>query len=106
MARRAGQASGRARRQQRKLTLADVEAALPPALDTPERIRAALELVQRWACGGLLAGSVAGSAVRAAEAALKAYEASLDRDRIVELEQRVKQLEAERAERQPLRAVP
>lgn len=92
-AREAGRKGGRARR--KTLTLAEVEAALPSALDTPERIRQALELVQRWACGGLLTGSVAGSAVRAAEAALKLYEAQLDAERIVELEKRIEQLQAE-----------
>lgn len=103
-AREAGRRGGRARGRQR-LDLARVEAALPPALDTPERIREALELVQRWACGGLLSGSVAGSAVRAVEAALKLYEAQLDRERMKALEQRVRELEAELAGR-ALRRVP
>jgi hypothetical protein len=93
-------------RRRRRLSLADVEAALPPALDTPERIRAALELVQRWACAGLLAGSVAGSAVRAAEAALKLYEAQLDRERLKALERRVRELERELAQRPRLGRVP
>ena len=102
-AREGGRASGLARR---RLTLADVEAALPPALDTPERIRMALELVQRWACGGLLSGSVAGSAVRAGEAALKLYESQLDRERIEDLERKIAELEAELARRGRLRVEP
>ena len=87
-----GKASGRARR---KLTLADVEAALPP-MDSPEHVRAGLQLVQRWAAGGLLAGSVAGACVRAAEAWLKLHEYEVRLARMRDLEAKIKRLEAER----------
>jgi hypothetical protein len=82
-----------------------VDQALPP-LDTPEHIRTAYQIVQRWACAGLLAGSVAGAAVRACDGALRLYEAQLDRDAMRALEARIAELEGELAQRGGLRAVP
>jgi hypothetical protein len=91
-ARAMGRASGRARR---KLRLADVEAQLPP-LDTRENIRLAYELVQRWACGGLLAGSVAGSAVRACDGAAKLLEQEATFEAIEALRGDLAELRSER----------
>ena len=90
-ARELGKASGRARQ---RLDLERVERQLP-AMDSPEQVRAGLQLVQRWAAAGLLAGSVAGACVRAAEAWLKVHEYELDLARIAELEEQVRTLRAE-----------
>jgi hypothetical protein len=89
----------------RRLTLDRVETELPP-MDTPEHVRAGLQLVQRWAAAGMLAGSVAGSCVRAAEVWLKLHEHELDRDRVRGLERRIAELEAELAARSVIRRVP
>ena len=101
-------AGGRAKAARKRLLapldLVRVERELPP-MDTPENVRAGLQLVQRWAAAGLLAGTVAGACVRAAEAWLKLHEHELDRQRMRQLEQRVRELEAELAGR-PLRRVP
>ncbi len=68
-------------------------------MDTPEHVRAGLQTVQRWAAAGMLAGTVAGACVRAAEAWLKLHEHELDRQRMKALEHRVRELEAELAQR-------
>lgn len=108
-ARSMGHRSGEVRRQKAHqrpgpLTLERVSEALP-RLDTPEHIRLAYELVQRWAAAGLLAGSVAGACVRAADGALKLWEAETDRERIRALEQRIRELEAELSKSPALRKV-
>jgi hypothetical protein len=87
------------------LTLERVEAELPP-MDTPEHVRAGLQLVQRWAVAGMLAGTVAGACVRAAEAWLKIHEHELDLQRLKILERRVRELEAELAARPLVGRVP
>lgn len=94
-----GQAMELARRsaqRRRKLTLDDVERELPP-MDTAEHVRAGLQLVQRWACAGMLPGTVANAAVRAAEVWLKLHEHEFDRDRIRDLERQLRELKAKRA---------
>lgn len=98
MGRRSGQ-------RRRRLLLEDVERELPP-MDSPEHVRAGLQLLQRWAAAGLLPGAVAGACVRAAEAWLKLHEHELDRDRLKLLERRVRELEAELAQRPRLGRVP
>lgn len=99
-AREGGRASGRARK---RLTLAVVESELP-AMDSPENVRAGLQLLQRWIAAGLLNGSQGMAAVRAAEAWLRLHEHELDRHHMKRLEQRLRELEAELAAR-PLRRV-
>lgn len=92
-ARELGKASGRVRR---KLTLADVEAALPPALDSPEAVRVSVQKIRDWACARLLAGSMASAAVRACEVALKALDSAATFEAIEELRKSVRRLQAER----------
>ncbi len=90
-AREAGKRSGQARR---RLTLETVELALP-ALDSPEHIREAYQTVQRWACAGLVSAGAAGAAVRACDGALRLYEATLDREKLKAVEDRLAELEAQ-----------
>jgi len=94
--REGGKRSGQVRR---RLTLEDVTHSLP-TLDTPERIRESYQVVQRWACAGLLSAGAAGAAVRACDGALKLYEATLDRDTITALEKRIAELETELGKQQ------
>lgn len=94
-ARELGKRSGQLRQ---RLDLERVQRELP-LLDSPQHIRENYELVQRWACAGLLTAGVAGSCVRAADGALKLYEAELDRGRLKELEAKIKALESELAAR-------
>lgn len=44
-------------------------------LDSPEAIRAGLQLVQQWSACGMLSGTAANGCVRAGEVALKTLEA-------------------------------
>ncbi len=90
-AREAGKRSGQARR---RLTLEDVERELPQ-LDTPERIRQAYETVQRWACAGLISAGAAGAAVRSCDGAVRLYEATLDRNALKAVEDRLAELEGQ-----------
>lgn len=103
-AREAGRRGGKAKAA-RRLTLDRVERELPP-MDSPEQVRAGLQIVQRWAAAGLLPGVVAGACVRAAEAWLKVHEHELDRDRVRGLERRIAELEAELAQRSAARRLP
>lgn len=70
-----------------------------PSLDSPENCKRRLEIINDMAVRGLLPGSIAGSAVRACEAWLKAYTVEQDRQRIRELETTVERLEAQLAAR-------
>jgi len=103
LARVGGKRSGQVRR--RRLTLEDVERDLPP-LDSPEHVRAGLQLIQRWAAAGMLPGAVAGAMVRGAEVWLKLHEHELDRDRVRGLERRIAELEGELARRPTGRRLP
>ncbi|SRR6266550_1101965 len=80
----------------RRLSLEEIERLLP-ALDSPAHIRANYELVQRWAVAGLLPPGTAQAVVKAADGALKLYEAALDHGLVSKLEKRVVQLEQELA---------
>ncbi len=81
----------------RRLTPDEVAAVLS-GLDSPERIRAAVEEILKWtACGALTAGA-ASAAVRGCEIALRVLDHTLDRQRIKSLERRIAELEQERHE--------
>ncbi len=92
VAREMGLRSGRARQ---KLNLARVERELPP-FSTPGEIRQGCELIQRWTCAGLLNGTAAGAAVRAAEIGLRTLEAATTFEAIEALRADVQALRAER----------
>lgn len=70
-----------------------------PPLDSLENCKRRLEILNDMCVRGLLAGSVAGSAVRACEAWIRAYTAELDRQRIRELEATIERLEKQLAGR-------
>jgi hypothetical protein len=93
-ARALGQRSGQARR---KLTLEDVERALPP-MDSVEHVKDRLQTICNWSVAGLVAGSQAGAAVRACEQWLKLHAWALDLARVRQLEARLRELEAQLAQ--------
>jgi len=78
----------------RRLTLDRVSALL--RLDSPEAIRAGLQLVQQWTACGMLTGTAANAAVRAGEVALKALEASTTFEAIEALRGDLAELRTER----------
>jgi ethanolamine utilization microcompartment shell protein EutS len=86
-------AGGRAKAR-RRITLDHVRAEL--RLDSPEAIRAGLQLVQQWTACGMLTGTAANAAVRAGEVALKALEASTTFEAIEALRGDLAELRAER----------
>ena len=76
-----------------------------PPLDSPENCKRRLELIQDMTLRGLLAGSVAGAAVRSCEAWLKAYQAEMDRNRMRDLERQIETLEKQLAGTRGVRRV-
>src|SRR5262249_7467207 len=90
-------AAGRAGARGRKLSLARVERELPPT-DSPEHVRAGMQLLQRWGAAGLLPGSGLVGCVRAGEGALKALAEGATFEVIEQLRQENAQLAAERDE--------
>ena len=69
---------------------------LPP-LDSVENAMKRLELINDATVSGVLAGSVAGAAVRACEVWLKAHAQEVDARRLKELERQIASLEDELA---------
>ncbi|UCG87927.1 MAG: hypothetical protein JSW71_05120, partial [Gemmatimonadota bacterium] len=104
-ARAAGRESGRARKAKarEKLNLANVEAAFGP-LETIEDAQRRLERLGVWAAAGMLAGTVAGAAVRSVEVWLKAHESRLTQDVVESLKKEVDRLKLE-AKGRPARAL-
>lgn len=92
-ARREGAKGGRAKART-KLTLTQVENELG-TLDTLEDAQRRLDRIGVWALAGLLAGSVAGSAVRSVEVWVKTHESRLTTEVVQELRERLEQLEGE-----------
>jgi hypothetical protein len=88
-------ASGGRAKASKHLTVEKVQAAFGGPLQTPEDAKRRLELIGEWTCGGLLPGSVAGSACRSVEVWLKCYESEIDRERLKTAEARIGELEAE-----------
>ena len=84
---------GRAKARNR-LTLAKVEAAFG-ALETIDDAQRRLERLCVWAAAGLMAGSVAGAAVRSVEVWLKASESKLTREVVEDLKREVSRIKAE-----------
>jgi len=78
----------------RRLTLEDVEDTLG-ALDTPADAKRQLRQLVLWGASGLLAGTVLNGSVRGLEVWLKAHAEEVDLERMKQLEQRVRELEAE-----------
>jgi hypothetical protein len=68
-----------------------------PALDSAESCKQRLAIIQDMTLRGLLAGSVAGAAVRSCEAWLKAYQTEIDRNRMRDLERHIEALEKQLA---------
>jgi hypothetical protein len=90
-ARALGKRSGEARR---RLSLDEIRQELPP-LDSPQSIRANLELAQRWAIAGLLPPGTAQAVMKACGEATRLMELSVDLALIKKLERRVAELEQE-----------
>lgn len=88
------EASRRSAAARKRLTLSEVEEQLG-GLDSVEDAQRRLERLGVWLTAGLVSGSQGGSAVRATETWLKAHSEKLDRDRLRQTEQRVKELERE-----------
>ena len=86
----------------KKLELARIENELPP-MTSPDNVMVRLEIVQNWACAGLIPGTVAGAVVRAADVWYKVHDLKLDRERTRQLEQRVKELQGQLDGHTPLR---
>jgi hypothetical protein len=87
---------GEARAANRAATLAEFVAQLPDSWDSEGAVKRFLEVIGAMSARGLLPGSQAGSAVRSAEAWIKAESLRLDRDRMAELEAKLRALEAAR----------
>ena len=92
-ARREGAKGGKAKART-KLTLTQVEAELG-VLTTLEDAQRRLDRIGVWALSGLLAGSVAGAAVRSVEVWVKTHESRLTTEVVQELRQRLDELEGE-----------
>ena len=100
-AREAGKRSGKARQ---RLTLTQVEAELG-SLVTLEDAQQRLDRIGVWALAGLLAGSVAGAAVRSVEVWVKTHESKLTQEVVQELRQRLEQLESDLKQRSTMGVV-
>ena len=74
--------------------MAQVEAELG-TLVTLEDAQRRLDRIGVWALAGLLAGSVAGSAVRSVEVWVKTHESRLTQEVVIDLRQRLDELEAQ-----------
>ena len=92
-ARREGAKGGKAKART-KLSLTQVEAELG-ALVTLEDAQHRLDKIGLWALAGLLAGSVAGSAVRSVEVWVRTHESRLTQEVVTDLRQRLDELEAQ-----------
>ena len=88
----AGRKGGKAKAKAR-LSLEKVEEAFGP-LETIEDAQRRLERLGVWSAAGLLAGSVAGAAVRSVEVWIRAHESQLTRDVVEELKHEVTRLKA------------
>jgi hypothetical protein len=82
----------------RRLTPERVEAALGQ-LATPEDAKRQLRQLVLWGASGLLAGTVLNGSVRGLEVWLKAHAEQVDVERVKQLEQRVRELDAELKQR-------
>jgi HAMP domain-containing protein len=87
-----------------RLTLDKVEAAFG-SLKTVEDAQRRLERLGTWAAAGMMAGSVAGAAVRSVEVWLKAQESKLTREVVEDLKGELDRLKAELKGR-PVRLAP
>ena len=97
-------AEGGRAKARRRLTLAQVEAELG-TLDTLEDAQHRLDKIGLWALAGLLAGSVAGSAVRSVEVWVKTHESRLTQEVVTDLRQRLDELEAQIKQRSTMGVV-
>jgi len=86
------------------LTLKQVEARLPKLADMASAKRRC-ELICNWAAAGVVSGSAANACVRAVEIWLKLHDFEIDRQRMKELENKVRALTDELAKRPSLRRV-
>ncbi len=92
-ARALGKRSGEARR---KLSLADVEAALG-ALESPADARRWAEQASRWALAGVIPGSIANGVASLMREWRALWELQVDLHALARLERRIKELEGELA---------
>ena len=96
-AREAGRKGGRYKKP-RPPTLAEIELLLPP-LDSIESAMTRLDMVGKWALAGMVAGGVAGAAVRSVEVWLKAQDSQLTQKVVTELKADLDRVKAELKQR-------
>jgi hypothetical protein len=64
-------------------------------MDSPENVKARLELLINWGAAGMLPGTVLNAAVSGCRVWFQLHDLEQDRERTRRLEQRVRELEAE-----------
>jgi hypothetical protein len=98
-------AAQRSAQRRKRLTLADVDAALPP-LVTLEDAKHRLDQLGRWIAGGMLSGTQGMGAVRSVEAWCRAFESEMDRQALKAAEHRISELEGELKASRGLKVMP